>query len=96
MSRDCRRTLRHMAGMACMLLLGGCAGLQQNPHYDPAKPHHTPSGFRNLDPDARMGGGFARVVAGIGMRTAAAQQQHAQAGEADGRRVHNQRLTCDR
>jgi len=25
----------------------------KNPYYDPAKPHHTPSGFRNLDEKAR-------------------------------------------
>ena len=48
-----------LAGMACVLL-ASCAGVQKNSHYDPAKPHHTPSGFRNLDPDARMGEGFAR------------------------------------
>jgi L-ascorbate metabolism protein UlaG (beta-lactamase superfamily) len=25
----------------------------KNPYYDPAKPHHTPTGFQNLDPIAR-------------------------------------------
>jgi len=34
-------------------LLAGCAGLQDNAYYDPAKPHHTPTGFRNPDPAAR-------------------------------------------
>ncbi len=54
-----RRGRAWLAGAACVLL-ASCAGLQQNSHYDPAKPHHTPSGFRNLDPGARMGQGFAR------------------------------------
>jgi len=49
-----------LAGAACALLLAGCAGLYSNPHYDASKPHHTPSGFRNLDPDANMGRGFVR------------------------------------
>jgi L-ascorbate metabolism protein UlaG (beta-lactamase superfamily) len=31
-----------------------------NPFYDPGKPHHTPYGFRNLDPQARIGGDFWR------------------------------------
>jgi L-ascorbate metabolism protein UlaG (beta-lactamase superfamily) len=25
----------------------------KNPHYDPTRPHHTPTGFQNLDPTAR-------------------------------------------
>lgn len=35
--------------LACLLplLLTGCAG---NPYYDPAKPHHTPDGFRSVYP----------------------------------------------
>lgn len=47
-----------LAGL-CMLLLTGC-GAHANPRYDPARPHHTPDGFRNLDPDARIGAGFWR------------------------------------
>jgi L-ascorbate metabolism protein UlaG (beta-lactamase superfamily) len=27
-----------------------------NPYYDASKPHHTPTGFRNLDADVRIGG----------------------------------------
>jgi len=57
-----------LAGL-CMLLLAGC-GTQANPRYDPTRPHHTPDGFRNLDPDARIGEGFwrwqwARRMAGL-------------------------------
>jgi L-ascorbate metabolism protein UlaG (beta-lactamase superfamily) len=54
-----RKLILWVAGGLCGML-AGCAGLQQNPYYDPAKPHHTPSGFRNPDPDARIGGGFLR------------------------------------
>ena len=50
----------HLAAVACVLLLANCAGVRQNAYYDPAKPHHSPSGFRNLDPDARIGQGFLR------------------------------------
>jgi len=46
--------------VVCTLLLASCAGVRQNPYYDPAKPHHTAGGFRNLDPDAGIGGGFWR------------------------------------
>jgi len=53
------RVMSRMAG-GVFMLLAGCTGLYQNPYYDPAKPHHTPTGFRNLDPDARIGQGFAR------------------------------------
>jgi N-acyl-phosphatidylethanolamine-hydrolysing phospholipase D len=49
-----------LAAVACVLLLANCAGVPQNAYYDPAKPHHTPSGFRNLDPAARIGQGFLR------------------------------------
>ncbi|MGH8371572.1 MAG: MBL fold metallo-hydrolase [Gammaproteobacteria bacterium] len=31
-----------------------------NPFYDPGKPHHTPYGFRNPDPEVRIGGDFWR------------------------------------
>ena len=33
---------------------------RRNPFYDPQKPHHTPTGFRNLDPGVRIGGDFWR------------------------------------
>ncbi|WP_421506165.1 MBL fold metallo-hydrolase [Erwinia rhapontici] len=32
----------------------------QNPWYDPEKPHHTPEGFRNLEPDLRQNGDLRR------------------------------------
>ncbi|MBS7455609.1 MBL fold metallo-hydrolase [Coralloluteibacterium stylophorae] len=32
----------------------------RNPHYDPHKPHHTPQGFRNPDPDTRGSGDLRR------------------------------------
>jgi L-ascorbate metabolism protein UlaG (beta-lactamase superfamily) len=32
----------------------------KNPHYDPSRPHHTPHGFRNLEPDLRPPGGLQR------------------------------------
>lgn len=54
-----RKLVLWMAGGLCGMLVG-CAGVQQNPYYNPTKPHHTPSGFRNLDADARIGGGFLR------------------------------------
>jgi L-ascorbate metabolism protein UlaG (beta-lactamase superfamily) len=31
-----------------------------NPYYDPAQPHHTPQGFRNLEPAARAPGDLQR------------------------------------
>lgn len=31
--------------LAMLLTLFGCS--EKNPHYDPSKPHHTPTGFRN-------------------------------------------------
>ena len=33
---------------------------RRNPYYDSSKPHHTPHGFRNLDPGVRIGGDFWR------------------------------------
>jgi L-ascorbate metabolism protein UlaG (beta-lactamase superfamily) len=32
----------------------------RNPYYDPALPHHTPQGFRNLEPSARAPGDLKR------------------------------------
>ena len=31
-----------------------------NPYYDPSKPHHTPTGFRNPDTEVRIGGDLRR------------------------------------
>lgn len=39
---------------AMLALLTGCAA-PHNPYYDPAKPHHTPQGFRNHEPFAPRG-----------------------------------------
>jgi L-ascorbate metabolism protein UlaG (beta-lactamase superfamily) len=33
---------------------------QLNSYYDASKPHHTPTGFRNLDPDVHIGGDLRR------------------------------------
>lgn len=53
--------MRHaLLAVAAWTLLGGCAGLHENPYYDPAKPHHTPTGFRNTDPAAQKIEGFWR------------------------------------
>ncbi|MGK2953175.1 MAG: MBL fold metallo-hydrolase [Thiobacillus sp.] len=46
--------------LGALALLSGCAGLQDNPYYDPAKPHHTPTGFRNPDPGGMKAEGFWR------------------------------------
>lgn len=40
--------------MSTLILTSGC--VQKNPHYDPAKPHHTPEGFRNTYPHPRPSG----------------------------------------
>lgn len=37
------------AAAAVLVAFAGCA--HRNPDYDPAKPHHTPTGFRNLHTD---------------------------------------------
>jgi N-acyl-phosphatidylethanolamine-hydrolysing phospholipase D len=42
------------------LLLASCAGPQENPYYDPSKPHHTPIGFRNSDAGVLKTEGFWR------------------------------------
>lgn len=39
----------------CLPLLLACT--PTNPHYDPAKPHHTPTGFKNLYPEPERGEG---------------------------------------
>ncbi len=59
------RVLRHLA---LLLLLGGCS--YKNPYYDSAKPHHTPTGFRNNYLQGPIGGSFLkwqweRRVAGL-------------------------------
>lgn len=49
--------------------LAGCSG--KNPHYDPDKPHHTPTGFQNNYPHSRPSGldfwrwFFQRRLAGL-------------------------------
>lgn len=44
-------SIKHIAVSAlAALLLSACA--LKNPYYDPAKPHHTPDGFRNRYPHA--------------------------------------------
>ena len=40
------QTLKPLCGLAAGWLLAA-SGAQANPYYDPAKPHHTPEGFRN-------------------------------------------------
>lgn len=57
-ARQC--ALRNVAMLAGALMLAGCASLRQNPYYDSQKPHHTPEGFQNLDPAARISEGFLR------------------------------------
>ncbi|SMP40371.1 L-ascorbate metabolism protein UlaG, beta-lactamase superfamily [Desulfonatronum zhilinae] len=50
-------------------LVAGCSG--KNPHYDPDKPHHTPTGFQNNYPHSRPSGPdfwrwfFQRRLAGL-------------------------------
>ncbi len=47
--------------LALMRLLGARAYRNKpNPHYDPGQPHHTPTGFQNLDPQARSMRDFRR------------------------------------
>lgn len=46
------------AALAAALVLAACA--TPNPHYDPAKAHHAPEGFRN--PDGAHNPGFARFL----------------------------------
>ena len=53
-----RRGFRITLAIVAPALLEWAAGQHDNPDYDPAKPHPTPSGFRN--PVARIGQGFAR------------------------------------
>lgn len=54
------RTHAAWLAVAMLGLVAGCAGSQQNPYYDPAKPHHTPVGFRNPGSGAQQAGGFWR------------------------------------
>ncbi len=50
--------LRRALQAALALLLAGCT--QINPYYDPAKPHHTPTGFRNNYLQGEIGGSFLK------------------------------------
>lgn len=55
-----RQWLETAAYSACMVLMSiavaGCSHI--NPHYDPTRPHHTPSGFRNNHLDDFFTGSF--------------------------------------
>ncbi len=56
MRRLSRRLSRRLA---CALLAGACAACSHiNPYYDPARPHHTRSGFRNNYIDDFFTGSF--------------------------------------
>lgn len=59
-----RRAGRALAVIVLAMALAGGGALlagfsAANPHYDPAKPHHRPDGFQNIDPAARMPRPFA-------------------------------------
>ena len=54
------RVLHVLAGLALALGIASWAGGAGNPYYDPQKPHHTPEGFQNTNPEARPGRGFWR------------------------------------
>lgn len=43
-----------LTGVLLLLLTAGCSG--KNPHYDPDKSHHTPTGFQNNYPHSRPSG----------------------------------------
>jgi L-ascorbate metabolism protein UlaG (beta-lactamase superfamily) len=55
-----RRARRLLAAVALALVGGGAlltgfsGGTTMNPYYDPARAHHRPDGFQNIDPAARM------------------------------------------
>ena len=60
--------LRRIAMTAAVLLSSACT--MNNPYYDPEKPHHTKSGFRNNYLVGDIGGSFLkwqyeRTVAGL-------------------------------
>jgi L-ascorbate metabolism protein UlaG (beta-lactamase superfamily) len=44
------RSVRGRIVVSALFLLASCSHV--NPYYDPAKPHHRPDGFRNVDPNA--------------------------------------------
>jgi N-acyl-phosphatidylethanolamine-hydrolysing phospholipase D len=50
--------LRRAAQVVLALFLAGCTPL--SPYYDPAKPHHTPTGFRNNYLQGAIGGSFLK------------------------------------
>jgi L-ascorbate metabolism protein UlaG (beta-lactamase superfamily) len=48
-----KAVLAALATVAATLIVSGCSS-RVNPYYDPAKPHHRPDGFQNIDPAASM------------------------------------------
>lgn len=50
--------MRKLSHLALLLLLSACSN--QNPYYDPSKPHHTPEGFRNNYLQGAIGGSFLK------------------------------------
>jgi N-acyl-phosphatidylethanolamine-hydrolysing phospholipase D len=54
--------LKPLCGAAAGWLLAAASAAQTNPYYDPAKPHHTPDGFRNNDQAAQVAKSFPDLV----------------------------------
>lgn len=55
-----------LATAAATLLAAGCSAV--NPYYNPAKAHHRPDGFRNIDPAASMPRPFSEFLRWRGER----------------------------
>ncbi|MDQ7969126.1 MAG: MBL fold metallo-hydrolase [Oxalicibacterium faecigallinarum] len=67
-ARSCRATRTGLLlALSATLMLAACG--HKNPYYDPAKPHHTPEGFRNnyLDrkPDGLLKWQWQRITQGL-------------------------------